>query len=181
MSLAAGYEGLDHLAPLFAQLTTAFAPMGVRVVPGTQADAENSVEPGLTWYEADDWITTLPNCPIEPDDGDAVGGYRETWLVSIRMPSRARLRQAVLVLFAKLLDLLGPLAFDASASKPIPVSGDSVAARIYRTVAKVVLRGPIYREYFTTHQPSTVTVGASLISATGDAGSPSPMPPVVIS
>ena len=181
MSLASGYEGLEHLAVLFAQLTTAFAPMGVRVVPGTQADAENSVEPGLTWYEAEDHWSFDSVCPILPDDGDAIAGYREKWIVSIRMSSRAKLRVAVHALYAKLLDVLGPLAFDAKAMKPVPVLGDSVSASIYRSSFVVVLRGPVYREYFTTHQPSTVTVGASLIASDGDASNPSLMPPVVIS
>lgn len=175
-----GFEGLEHLLPLLAQLTTALAPLKVRASLGTKADAEASVEPHCVWYEApDDHWTFDPQPAVQPDDGDASLGYNERWLVSVCMPTRAALRRAVFAIPVKLIDLLGPLAVQVKATKPSAV-GDGAAAPVHKSLLSVVLRGPVYREYWAEHQPATITVKSKLIGADGDTGSPAPLPDIVI-
>lgn len=176
-----GFEGLEHLLPLLAQLTTALAPLKMRVALGTKADAEANVEPRAIWYEAEDDHWTFDEQPdVQPDDGDASLGYNERWFVSVCMPTRAALRRAVFAIPVKLLDLLGPLAVRVKGTKPSAV-GDGAAGKVHKSLLSVVLRGPVYREYWGEKQPGTITVNASLIGADGDSSSPAEMPQQVIS
>lgn len=154
-----GYEGLEHVRTLLAQLTTALEPLRVACVLGTKADAEATAEPRVVWYEAEDDFWTFESLAIQPDDGDAVAGYREHWKVACYAPNRSTLRKLVFAIYAKLIDLLGELACVVKAGKP-GIKADGARGALTYSTLDVSLGGPVYREYWGSKIPTTITVDA---------------------
>lgn len=145
----------EHLRPIARELA---GRLGVHVLFGTQAEAEATAEPRVVLYPHKDHWQFGANT-IGVSDGRVPLGYRERWWMMVAGDGYDAARAHLLAALAYLHDRLGGLAFTALSAQ---VPNVRSLPGVYRGLALVEFKGPIYSARFTTAVLSTtMQVGAS--------------------